>query len=227
LEAAKRVFSQDENEKSEQISTLTKRLDVENKVHEETTKFLERKYDELQQTTDYWDNKSERDIDEKNRQLEILKSKKLTHLAKLNELKQKYKEVHEMVMREKRLAEARAYAKDVQANKMQAATAIQTAFRKYHRRKLAKEKLKKLKRASFKANPGNPVGSSKEPSRMATAAKEPQKSRPGTTRKNPLVGSKDPTVRSVKSAEAPKRPDDTKTSKSLALSQKLETPNIQ
>jgi hypothetical protein len=68
------------------------------------------------------------------RQLEALKSKKTIDLMKLNDLRQKYKEVQELAMKEKRLAEARAYAKEMQFKRTAAAKKIQEFWRKYRKR---------------------------------------------------------------------------------------------
>jgi hypothetical protein len=145
-DANRRVYQQTEKQKQLEINNLQKRIELEMKVHEETAAFLERKHGDLQKHTEHWDSKYEGDIEEKERQLEALKSKRANDLIKLNDLKQKYLEVQQSVMKEKRLAEARAFHKMMQAKRAEAALSIQTSFRKYKKRKAAKEKLKKLKK---------------------------------------------------------------------------------
>lgn len=128
LDASKRVFQQQEKQKQQEIAGLQKRLELEAKVHEETAAFLERKHEELQKQTEYWDLKYEQDIEEKERQLEALKSKKANDLMKLSDLKQRYQTVQELVLKEKRLAEARAYYKMMQSKRSEAASLIQVGI---------------------------------------------------------------------------------------------------
>ncbi len=131
LDAQKRVNQQGEKEKTQEIMKLQQRVDLEKRVYEETEAFLKRKNEELQHKTEYWDNKYEQDIEEKVRQLEALKSKKAQDLMKLTDLKQKFKEVQELVSKEKRLMEAKSYAHEMQRKRTDAAKLIQKTWRKY------------------------------------------------------------------------------------------------
>lgn len=126
---------------------------MEEKVHEETACFLERKHEELQHQTEYWDAKYEQDMEEKERELEALKSQRATDLARLHDLQQKLEQVRDYVMREKRLAEAQAFAKDLQQKRTAAAICIQKTWRQFKKRKIAKGKLRRLKRLARKKDP--------------------------------------------------------------------------
>jgi hypothetical protein len=134
-------------------------------------------------------------MEEKVRQLEALKSKKAIDLIKLNDLKQKFKEVQEIVSKEKRLAEARAYAKEIQQKRSHAASTIQDFYRKYRKRKAAKDKLKKLRKANkTKEDDGKPKRArsrSRSPSKshrskqaMASSTKASYYSKPPTANAN-------------------------------------------
>lgn len=114
MDAQKRVYQQAEKEKAQDITKLQQRVELEKRVYDETEAFLKRKNEELQHKTEHWDNKYEQDMEEKVRQLEALKSKKASDLMKLTDLKQKFKEVQELVSKEKRLMEAKSYAQDIQ-----------------------------------------------------------------------------------------------------------------
>ncbi|PRP79820.1 hypothetical protein PROFUN_12492 [Planoprotostelium fungivorum] len=149
LDSTRRVFNQTEKGNDEQIGKLRRNLSVE-----------AQKQEELQLQTEYWDQKHETDIEEMDRQLEEMKSKKAHAQNKLADLKA-------------RLIEAREYHKDVQKKRTIAAGLIQHTWRQYRKRKIAKEKLRKLKKAAVKPKK-NGRSRSKSPKQKGTKANKSQ-----------------------------------------------------
>jgi hypothetical protein len=180
LETTRRVHQQMDRDKEIEIAKVSKTSEVEKQVHDEAAAFLERKHEELQRLTEFWDSKHETDIEEQDRLLEGLKSKRANDLVRLTELRAKYKEVQEMVHKEKRLIEARSDAREMQRERNEAAIKIQTTWRAYSKRKAAKEKLRKLKKAAAKNSKGTAGGkrngtSSQQRKRSTSRSKSPNK----------------------------------------------------
>lgn len=143
---------------------------MEERVNTEATAFLERKYEKLQQQTEYWDTKWEMDTEEKEKEIQDLKGKKAADLMKLMELKQKYKEVNDALLKEKRLREAKQFAKEMSTKRTEAAKVIQNAFRQFKKMKQVRKDLLSL----LKCRPRKSTRSSR---RLKLKAKRKEKER--------------------------------------------------
>ncbi len=148
LDAHRRVNQEKEKKTQQNVSHLQKKTDIEEEVNKQVSSYLERKYEDLQKLTEYWDSKYEEDVEQMDGNLQAAKSKKSTDLQKLIDLKQKHKEVTEWLTTHKRDEEKKKLISANQNTRENAARVIQDSWRKYKLCKKAKEALKKLKKAA-------------------------------------------------------------------------------
>jgi hypothetical protein len=151
LESSRRVFNQEEKKRATEFVGLQKREAIEEQVHEASSSYLEKKYEELQKLTDYWDSKYEQDIEEQESILQNLKSRKAADVAKLVDLKQKYKELQEWLGDYKKKSESKQLIKNQEQIEIESAIRIQQEWRKYKAVKKAKDQLRKLKKGRSKS----------------------------------------------------------------------------
>lgn len=79
---AKRVFASQEGKMDEKINIAQKQLEMEGNVSKDIVSFLESKHEMLQEEIQGWINKYDQDMDEKEKELETLKTNKANNLIR-------------------------------------------------------------------------------------------------------------------------------------------------
>ena len=111
-QSIERVHEQSTGQLENQLWTLGKKLEIEERANQESEEFLRRKTSHLQGEIQMWMDKYEADTEEADRKLEALKSKRVDDLAKLNDYSKRYnkemaeiarleQEEHERVIKER------------------------------------------------------------------------------------------------------------------------------
>ena len=101
----KKCFNE-ENELSQSLDEITKKIDTEERSHHEIENYLKKHQKILEDKVQFWMQKYEDDIRSKNHDLNVLKYSKQSDLDRLHELLQRYTElekaiVHERIEKEK------------------------------------------------------------------------------------------------------------------------------
>jgi hypothetical protein len=148
LDAQRRVNQEKEKKMQQNVSVVQKKTDIEDEVNKQISSYLERKYEDLQKLTEYWDAKYEEDVEQMDGNLQAAKSKKSTDLQKLIDLKQRHKEVTEWLTKHKQEDERKNTIAANQQTRDAAATVIQERWKQFKLGRKAKEALKKLKKQS-------------------------------------------------------------------------------
>jgi len=96
----------EENELSQSLDEITKKIDTEERSHHEIENYLKKHQKILEDKVQFWMQKYEDDIRSKNHDLNVLKYSKQSDLDRLHELLQRYTElekaiVHERIEKEK------------------------------------------------------------------------------------------------------------------------------
>ncbi len=81
-ECAKRVFHTRESKMDDAISRAQTALDLESQANADSVAFLEAKHEQLQEEIQTWISKYDQDIEEKERELETLKTNKANNLVR-------------------------------------------------------------------------------------------------------------------------------------------------
>ena len=134
------------------IEDLESKCRIEEKVHNETVRFLKRKQEELQKLQVHWQEKNEHDVKAKEEELEELKANQRRDYLRLMELTARMKKEKEekaaRAREEKRLAELKELQEAEERRTFQAASKLQAWMRGYLARKGKKggKKAKKKKK---------------------------------------------------------------------------------
>ncbi|KAJ7378179.1 hypothetical protein OS493_024124 [Desmophyllum pertusum] len=91
----------------EDLETLRYKIDEEARVNAEIETYLRQHHQILEEKVEYWMEKYDGDVEQKQHELDVLKASKANDLAKLQELTQKYSE-YEKVVIEDRVAKEQA-----------------------------------------------------------------------------------------------------------------------
>ena len=104
-----RLYRQDERAQEIKISDLTRKLEVENVVHDETTKFLRGKQKQLNEELEKWDKKYKTDYVQLEEQYEKLRLSRMQNLERLQHLQER--QAGELAAESKAKADAEEEAK--------------------------------------------------------------------------------------------------------------------
>ncbi|BFZ00910.1 hypothetical protein BsWGS_03949 [Bradybaena similaris] len=118
-----------EKKKSDESEGLQRKIDEENRAHQEIVSFLHSHKSELDKKLEFWSEKYEIDKEAKQKELDTLKQTKAKDLEKLQELTKLYKE-YEMIVVEDRIEKEKARRKlDLEAIELKAAIRLQAWWR--------------------------------------------------------------------------------------------------
>ncbi|CAG5123707.1 unnamed protein product, partial [Candidula unifasciata] len=110
-----------EKKKKDQTERLQRKIDEENRAHQEIISFLHSHKSELDKKLEFWSEKYEVDKEAKQKELDTLKQTKAKDLEKLQELTKLYKE-YEMIVVEDRIEKEKARRKlDLESIELKAA----------------------------------------------------------------------------------------------------------
>lgn len=118
-----------EKEMKDEIEKLKEKIDEENRCNAEIESFLRTHTDKLQKLVEHWMEKYDKDVEQKQKQLDILKASKAKDLERLKELTKLYAE-YEQVVVEDRIEKEKARRKSEQeAEELRAAIRVQSWWR--------------------------------------------------------------------------------------------------
>mmetsp|Transcript_50520 Transcript_50520/g.109535 ORF Transcript_50520/g.109535 Transcript_50520/m.109535 type:complete len:394 (+) Transcript_50520:429-1610(+) len=128
-----RVYSQQTSELEQQIWTLRKELEIEERANRESEEFLRRKQGQLQGEIQTWMSRYDTEVEDQEKVLEALKAARAEDLVKLHDYTERYeKEMAEKAKREEEariLAEMNHLRRAEEERNNSAATRIQCAWR--------------------------------------------------------------------------------------------------
>jgi len=153
---------QGENALKEDLETLRYKIDEEARVNSEIETYLRQHHQILEDKVEYWMNKYDRDVEQKQHELDVLKASKANDLAKLQELTQKYSD-YEKVVIEDRVAKEQARRKaEQELEELKAATKLQSWWRGTMVRKQLGPYSKKKKKKGKKGKKSGKKGGKKK-----------------------------------------------------------------
>lgn len=153
---------QAENSLKEDLETLRYKIDEEARVNSEIETYLRQNHQILEDKVEYWMDKYDRDVEQKQHELDVLKASKANDLAKLQELTQKYSE-YEKVVIEDRVAKEQARRKaEQELEELKSAVKIQSWWRGTMVRKQLGPYSKKKKKKGKKGKKSGKKGGKKK-----------------------------------------------------------------
>lgn len=153
---------QGENSLKEDLETLHYKIDEEARVNSEIETYLRQHHQILEDKVEYWMDKYDRDVEQKQHELDVLKASKANDLAKLQELTQKYSE-YEKVVIEDRVAKEQARRKaEQELEELKSAVKIQSWWRGTMVRKQLGPYSKKKKKKGKKGKKSGKKGGKKK-----------------------------------------------------------------
>lgn len=153
---------QGENSLKEDLETLHYKIDEEARVNSEIETYLRQHHQILEEKVEYWMDKYDRDVEQKQHELDVLKASKANDLAKLQELTQKYSE-YEKVVIEDRVAKEQARRKaEQELEELKSAVKIQSWWRGTMVRKQLGPYSKKKKKKGKKGKKSGKKGGKKK-----------------------------------------------------------------
>jgi len=118
-----------EKEMKEEIEKLKQKIDEENRCNAEIESFLRTHTESLQKKVEEWMEKYDKDVEAKQKQLDVLKASKAKDLERLKELTKLYSE-YEQVVVEDRIEKEKARRKaELEAEELKAAVRVQSWWR--------------------------------------------------------------------------------------------------
>lgn len=120
---------QAEGSLKEDLETLRYKIDEEARVNSEIETYLRQHHQILEEKVEYWMEKYDRDVEQKQRELDILKASKANDLAKLQELTQKYSEYEKVVIEDRVAKEQARRQAEQELEELKSATKIQSWWR--------------------------------------------------------------------------------------------------
>lgn len=146
----------------EDLETLRYKIDEEARVNSEIETYLRQNHQILEDKVEYWMDKYDRDVEQKQHELDVLKASKANDLAKLQELTQKYSE-YEKVVIEDRVAKEQARRKaEQELEELKSAVKIQSWWRGTMVRKQLGPYSKKKKKKGKKGKKSGKKGGKKK-----------------------------------------------------------------
>lgn len=153
---------QGESSLKEDLETLHYKIDEEARVNSEIETYLRQHHQILEEKVEYWMDKYDRDVEQKQHELDVLKASKANDLAKLQELTQKYSE-YEKVVIEDRVAKEQARRKaEQELEELKSAVKIQSWWRGTMVRKQLGPYSKKKKKKGKKGKKSGKKGGKKK-----------------------------------------------------------------
>lgn len=120
---------QAEGSLKEDLETLRYKIDEEARVNSEIETYLRQHHQILEEKVEYWMEKYDRDVEQKQRELDILKASKANDLGKLQELTQKYSEYEKVVIEDRVAKEQARRQAEQELEELKSATKIQSWWR--------------------------------------------------------------------------------------------------
>lgn len=153
---------QGENSLKEDLETLRYKIEEEVRVNAEIETYLRQHHQILEEKVEYWMEKYDRDVEQKQHELDVLKASKANDLAKLQELTQKYSE-YEKVVIEDRVAKEQARRKaEQEEEELKSAIKLQSWWRGTMVRKQLGPYSKKKKKKGKKGKKSGKKGGGKK-----------------------------------------------------------------
>lgn len=150
--------AQTENEMKEELETLRYKIDEEARVNAEIEAYLRQHHQILEEKVEYWMEKYDRDVEQKQHELDVLKASKANDLARLQELTQKYAEYEKVVIEDRVEKERARRQAEQEAEEIKSAVQIQSWWRGVMVRKqlgpYSKKKKKKGKKGKKSGKKG-------------------------------------------------------------------------
>lgn len=150
--------AQTENEMKEELETLRYKIDEEARVNAEIEAYLRQHHQILEEKVEYWMEKYDRDVEQKQHELDVLKASKANDLARLQELTQKYAEYEKVVIEDRVEKERARRQAEQEAEEIKCTIQIQSWWRGVMVRKqlgpYSKKKKKKGKKGKKSGKKG-------------------------------------------------------------------------
>lgn len=153
---------QAEGSLKEDLETLRYKIDEEARVNSEIETYLRQHHQILEEKVEYWMEKYDRDVEQKQRELDILKASKANDLAKLQELTQKYSEYEKVVIEDRVAKEQARRQAEQELEELKSATKIQSWWRGTMVRKQLGPYSKKKKKKGKKGKKSGKKGGKKK-----------------------------------------------------------------
>lgn len=153
---------QAEGSLKEDLETLRYKIDEEARVNSEIETYLRQHHQILEEKVEYWMEKYDRGVEQKQRELDILKASKANDLAKLQELTQKYSEYEKVVIEDRVAKEQARRQAEQELEELKSATKIQSWWRGTMVRKQLGPYSKKKKKKGKKGKKSGKKGGKKK-----------------------------------------------------------------
>ncbi|CAH3146068.1 unnamed protein product [Pocillopora meandrina] len=153
---------QAEGSLKEDLETLRYKIDEEARVNSEIETYLRQHHQILEEKMEYWMEKYDRDVEQKQHELDVLKASKANDLAKLQELTQKYSEYEKVVIEDRVAKEQARRQAEQELEELKSATKIQSWWRGTMVRKQLGPYSKKKKKKGKKGKKSGKKGGKKK-----------------------------------------------------------------
>ncbi|RMX60319.1 hypothetical protein pdam_00018793 [Pocillopora damicornis] len=153
---------QAEGSLKEDLETLRYKIDEEARVNSEIETYLRQHHQILDEKLEYWMEKYDRDVEQKQHELDVLKASKANDLAKLQELTQKYSEYEKVVIEDRVAKEQARRQAEQELEELKSATKIQSWWRGTMVRKQLGPYSKKKKKKGKKGKKSGKKGGKKK-----------------------------------------------------------------
>ncbi|KXJ11117.1 dynein regulatory complex protein 9 [Exaiptasia diaphana] len=120
---------QSENSLKEELETLKYKIDEEARVNAEIEAYLKQHHQLLEEKVEYWMEKYDHDVEQKQHELDVLKASKANDLARLQELTQKYSEYEKVVIEDRVEKEKARRQAEQEAEELRMTIKIQSWWR--------------------------------------------------------------------------------------------------
>ncbi|XP_038843162.1 dynein regulatory complex protein 9-like [Salvelinus namaycush] len=124
-----KINTHSEKQLEEEIRLLQERLEEERRVHMEMETFLKKHQTSLDEKLEVWMERYERDMEDKQQELNSLRNKKANNLSQLQELAKKYRDIEQVVIEDRIEKEALRRKLEKEHMERDAATKIQSWWR--------------------------------------------------------------------------------------------------
>ncbi|XP_071223234.1 dynein regulatory complex protein 9-like [Salvelinus alpinus] len=124
-----KINTHSEKQLEEEIRLLKERLEEERRVHMEMETFLKKHQTSLEEKLEVWMERYERDMEDKQQELNSLRNKKANNLSQLQELAKKYRDTEQVVIEDRMEKEALRRKLEKEHMERDAATKIQSWWR--------------------------------------------------------------------------------------------------
>ncbi|XP_038843553.1 dynein regulatory complex protein 9-like [Salvelinus namaycush] len=124
-----KINTHSEKQLEDEIRLQQKRLEEERRVHMETETFLKEHQTSLGEKLEVWMERYERDMEDKQQELNSLRNNKANNLSQLQELAKKYRDIEQVVIEDRMEKEALRRKLEKEHMERDAATKIQSWWR--------------------------------------------------------------------------------------------------